>query len=146
MTPETRRSSHPRNYFVTAAFLILAGLLLGLGLSAALDLQKPSLAERTSSAPDAVVAAAPSAAALPESPFVAVVDKALPAVVFIDVRKDVSASVDDQDDLLRRFFGDGRSRNPQTRPSSGRVSSSIARATSSPTTTSSARPATSRSR
>jgi hypothetical protein len=38
-----------------------------------------------------------------------VVDKALPAVVFIDVRKNVESGAngdDPRDELFRRFFGD----------------------------------------
>jgi len=44
---------------------------------------------------------------MPESPFAEVVEKALPAVVFIDVRKKVGGddSADPQDEIMRRFFG-----------------------------------------
>jgi len=105
--------TRPRSTYVTAVVLLLVGVVAGLGLSAGLGLQPASRAELQ-------LAASPAAsAALPESPFVGVVEKALPAVVFIDVRKRVGASSDDpQDELMRRFFGEG-SRRPQTRPSSG---------------------------
>jgi serine protease Do len=53
-----------------------------------------------------------------ESPFVAVVEQALPAVVFIDVRKKASAE-GGQDELFRRFFGQDAPRRQQTQPSSG---------------------------
>jgi serine protease Do len=107
-TPHT-----PRRFYAAAAVLVLVGLVIGLGVSAVFDLQKPSLAQRPQ------LAATTSSAPVPESPFVAVVDKALPAVVFVDVRKSVAASSDAGDDLLRRFFGDGMRQQPRTRPSSG---------------------------
>jgi len=115
MTRVSPAHKQPRHYYVAAAVLILMGLVVGLGVSAVFDLQKPSLAQKPE------LHATTSSAPLPESPFVSVVDKALPAVVFVDVRKEVSASSDDSDDLLRRFFGDGgRTRqHPRTRPSSG---------------------------
>ncbi len=104
----------PRSYFVGAAALVLAGLVLGLGLSAGLRLQ------RTSTAATAELAAVTNSAPVPESPFVGVVQKALPAVVFIDVRKKASAeSSDPNDDLLRRFFDNQMPRRQQRTPSSG---------------------------
>jgi len=106
--------NQPRKFYVAASILVLVGLVIGLGVSAVFDLQKPSLAQRGE------LHATTSSAPVPESPFVSVVDRALPAVVFIDVRKNVSASNEDGDDLLRRFFGDGmRQQRPRTRPSSG---------------------------
>src|SRR5262249_41532060 len=53
-----------------------------------------------------------------------VVEKTLPAVVFIDVKKTVSSndSGDPQEELLRRFFGrgdDNGNGRPRTTPSSG---------------------------
>ena len=105
----------PRRYYLGAAALVLAGLVMGLGLSSGLGIQRPSMAQR------ATVSPAPSASAVPESPFVSVVDKALPAVVFVDVRKKASArgdSDDPQAELFRRFFGD-QMRRPQNVPSSG---------------------------
>ncbi len=106
----------PRSYFLGASALILAGLVVGLGLSAGLNLQRAS---RAAGAEVASVAMQNSAA-LPESPFVPVVERALPAVVFIDVEKKVSASDDGgADDFMRRFFGDVAPRHPQRMPSSG---------------------------
>jgi Do/DeqQ family serine protease len=104
----------PRSYFVGATALVLAGLVLGLGLSAGLRLQ------RNSHAATAELAAVSNTAPLPESPFVGVVAKALPAVCFIDVRKKASAeSVDPGDDILRHFFDSPSPRHPQRTPSSG---------------------------
>ncbi|HTO92189.1 MAG TPA: Do family serine endopeptidase [Candidatus Sulfotelmatobacter sp.] len=113
---------HPRSYVVVAALLVLVGVAAGLGLSAGLDLSHGTAANHGSVFAVPASAAAPSAsAALPESPFVGVVDKALPAVVFIDVRKKVGGgdSDDPQEQLFRRFFGEDSPRKPTYRPSSG---------------------------
>ena len=58
----------PRNYVVGAAVLVLAGLVMGLGLSAGLGIQRTSRATT-----DVQLAASSAAAAYPESPFVSVV-------------------------------------------------------------------------
>src|SRR5205085_11067357 len=107
--------TRPRTFYIGAIVLVLVGLVIGLGLSAGLDPQ------RGASAPNAAVAASTSAmAALPESPFTAVVDRALPAVVFIDVKKTTGGDSDDpQQELFRRFFGDTQRQQPRTTPSSG---------------------------
>lgn len=117
MKQDSVRGIRPRSYYIGAAALVLVGLMIGLGLSTSLDLQ------RVSTAGKAGLAAITSSTPLPESPFVGVVEKALPAVVFIDVRKKVAArsggSGDDpQEDLFRRFFGD-QMRREQRVPSSG---------------------------
>ena len=111
----------PRHYFLGAAALAVGGVVLGLGLSAGLNLPRPLRAA------DATYAASASATsgAIPESPFVSVVEKALPAVVFIDVQKKAGAEdgAGGADDFMRRFFGDqGQGQNPhrqQRVPSSG---------------------------
>jgi serine protease Do len=103
----------PRSYFIGAAALVLAGLVLGLGLSAGLNLQ------RVTHAANAQFAAVSNSAPLPESPFVAVVQKSLPAVVFIDVRKKATGADDPNDEFLRRFFNDQSPRRMQRTPSSG---------------------------
>jgi len=104
----------PRSYFLGAAALILAGLVLGLGISAGLGVQKASRAT------EAQLAATVNREALPESPFVSVVDRALPAVVFIEASRKSSSSApsDPNQDFMRRFFGDG-SRMRERAPSSG---------------------------
>lgn len=108
------RVTTPRQYFVGATVLIAVGLVLGLGISAGFNLP------RSTRAADAQVASVPSSsAALPESPFVGVVNKALPAVVFIDVTKKVGGDGGDpQDEFMRRFFGQGTPRQQRV-PSSG---------------------------
>jgi serine protease Do len=106
-------SDRPRGYFAGAAILVAVGLVIGLGLSATLGIQRPSTAQRAESSVPAITAPG-------ESPFTAVVEQALPAVVFIDVRKKVGGgSSDPQEELFRRFFGQDGQRRPQVQPSSG---------------------------
>jgi Do/DeqQ family serine protease len=106
------RVTSPRSYYLGAAALIAAGLVLGLGLSAGLNLP------RVSRASDVQLAAVTNTAPLPESPFVSVVDRALPAVVFIDVTKKVGGDGDGSDEFMRRFFGQPMPRQQRV-PSSG---------------------------
>ena len=106
------RVTSPRNYYLGAAALVAAGLVLGLGLSVGLDLPSKSQAS------DVQLAAVTNSAPLPESPFVPVVDKALPAVVFIDVTKKVGGDGDGSDEFMRRFFGQPMPRQQRV-PSSG---------------------------
>src|ERR1043165_2634172 len=94
------RLTTPRPSFPGATVLIAVGLVLGLGLSAGLNLP------RVSRASNVALAAITNSAPLPESPVVSVVDKALPAVVFIDVTKKVGGDGgDSSDEFMRRFFG-----------------------------------------
>jgi len=106
----------PRGYYVGAMVLVLVGLVLGLGLSASLGLSPSSTAQRSGFQLAQNLGAAP-----PESPFVPVVERALPAVVFVDVKKKVASgdSDDPQDEIFRRLFGDTPRRGPSIRPSSG---------------------------
>ncbi len=113
MASEPVRPIPPRRYFVSGGILLLVGLVIGLGLSAGLGVQLPSRAAKAS------LDATTSSDAVPPSPFVAVVDKSLPAVVFLDVKKKVgSSSGDPQDEMFRRFFGEDQ-RQRQNVPSSG---------------------------
>ena len=107
------RVTSPRSYFLGAAALVVAGLVLGLGLSAGLNLP------RATQASNVALAASSNSAPLPESPFVGLVDRALPAVVFIDVTKKVGGeSGDSSDEFMRRFFGQPMPRQQRV-PSSG---------------------------
>jgi len=106
--------TRPRSHYLTAAGLVLAGLVIGLGLSAGLDLQRDSAAQHRERP-----AIAGGGGSL-ESPFVAVVERTLPAVVFIDVKKKVSgARALPQDEMFRRFFGQEPPSRPRVEPSSG---------------------------
>ena len=109
--------NRPRSYYLGALALLLAGLVLGLGVSARLDLQPASNAQRNAG----FQLAQACGGNLPESPFVSVVEKALPAVVFVDVKKKVggSDSHDPQDEIFKRLFGDNPHRGQQILPSSG---------------------------
>src|SRR5262245_41263201 len=110
-----QRVTTPRSYFLGAAALIVLGVVLGLGLSIGLDLPRPLMAAQ----PEAQLAAVTNSAPLPESPFVTVVDKALPAVVFIDVTRKLGGdSNDSADEFMRRFFGSPMQRQQRV-PSSG---------------------------
>src|SRR5437867_4144802 len=105
--------TRPRSYFLSAVLILVVGVVIGLLLSAGFDLPRAPHAERGTLAVQA------SSGDLPESPFVSVVERALPAVVFVDVRKKTSSDSDDpQDEIFRRFFGEGGQR-PRTLPSSG---------------------------
>jgi len=109
----------PRAYYLGALALLLVGVVVGLGLSAGLGLQPVSTAAKSSSA---TLKPTVSSSEPPASPFVGVVEKTLPAVVFIDVRKKVGGpdSDDPQSEMLKRFFGDTPfGRRPQTAPTSG---------------------------
>ena len=109
----------PRAYYLGALALLLAGVVVGLGLSAGLGLQPVSTAARSVAA---ALKPTVSSDEPPPSPFVGVVQKTLPAVVFIDVRKKISGgdSDDPQGEMLKRFFGDTPfGRHPQTAPTSG---------------------------
>jgi len=113
MTPqETPRNTAPRSYYIGAIALILVGLVIGLGLSAGLELKRSPTGQ-----PAALAA---TTAPETDSPFVGVVERALPAVVFVDVKKKVGGadSDDPQEELFRRFFGE-EMRRPRTMPSSG---------------------------
>jgi serine protease Do len=106
--------TRPRNHYLSAAGLVLAGLVIGLGLSVGLGLQRDSVAQRRERP-----AVAGSDGSL-ESPFVGVVERTLPAVVFIDVKKKVSGTpAFPQDERFRRLFGQEPLSRPRVEPSSG---------------------------
>jgi serine protease Do len=105
--------TRPRSHYLTAAGLVLAGLVIGLGLSAGLGLQRDSVAQRRERP---LVAGGGSL----ESPFVGVVERTLPAVVFINVGKKVSGMPEfPHDERFRRFFGQEPPSRPRVEPSSG---------------------------
>lgn len=106
--------TRPRSHYLTATGLVLAGLVIGLGLSAGLGLQRDSVAQRGERP-----AVAGNGGSL-ESPFVGVVERALPAVVFIDVKKNASGGTAlPQDEMFRRLFGQEPPPRSRVEPSSG---------------------------
>ena len=67
--------TRPRNYYLSAAAILVFGVVIGLMLSAGFDLPR---------APRAGTSAAATATGdMPESPFIAVVERALPAVALV---------------------------------------------------------------
>ncbi|MGH7742550.1 MAG: hypothetical protein ACRENS_11085, partial [Candidatus Eiseniibacteriota bacterium] len=125
MKLESASPIRPRRYYAAAAALLAFGVIVGLGVSASFGWRRAPNAA-TASAPALSVSPAASASSqnldAPESPFVNVVNKTIPAVVFIDVRKKIgtSDSDDPQMEMMKRFFGDTPfGRHPQTAPTSG---------------------------
>ena len=127
MKLESASPIRPRRYYVAAVALLAFGVVVGLGVSASFGFKRAPNAT-AAAAPALSVSAAASASSqnldAPESPFVTVVNKTLPAVVFIDVRKKVGgggdSSDDPQEEMMKRFFGDTPfGRHPQTAPTSG---------------------------
>ncbi|HTM57158.1 MAG TPA: Do family serine endopeptidase [Candidatus Udaeobacter sp.] len=119
MNLSPNRMHRPRGYYIGAALLLALGIVIGLGVSAGFGWQPASTAAR---ALGGAIKPMVSTAEPPASPFVGLVEKTLPAVVFIDVRKKVSSgdSDDPQSEMLKRFFGDSPfGRRPQTQPTSG---------------------------
>lgn len=114
MSSHPSSASPPRRYFIGAAVLILVGLVIGLGISASLEAPKHGAVQKT-----VLAASTPAVTGDLQSPFVGVVKQALPAVVLVDVKKKVGADSDDQqEEMFRRFFGEGQ-RRPRVAPSSG---------------------------
>jgi serine protease Do len=118
MTPQSSPpQTRPRSYYVAAIALLLVGLVIGLGLSAGLDFKRSATMQQPTA-----MAAGSSMLATPESPFVNVVQKAIPAVVYVEVKKQVGGGADSddpQEELFRRFFGEGGRQRPRVAPSSG---------------------------
>jgi len=106
--------ARPRSHYVAGGLFVLVGIVVGLGLSLALDLQRDAAAQRH----DRPVAVGLGSGL--ESPFVTVVEKALPAVVFVDAKKKVAETARfPQDELMRRFFGQEAPPQPRVAPSAG---------------------------
>jgi serine protease Do len=108
----------PRAFLAAGLGFLVIGVAIGLALSGSLQMNPVTVAQSR-----AAIAPAPSAGAL-ESPFSAVVERALPAVVLIEAKKKTSArgSSDEQDpfEMFRRMMPDApHPRMPDTYPSSG---------------------------
>src|SRR5689334_305202 len=104
-----RPISKPARFWASAGIFVALGLVLGLALAGTLRIQPDSVAQTQSNVmQNAALTALPNNST--ESPFVAVVERAAPAVVSIDTRRKVSNSQmggdSDDNELFRRFFGD----------------------------------------
>jgi serine protease Do len=129
--PNSGVTARPARIWAAAGIFVTLGLVLGLALAGTLRLSPESIAQTSSHAvmQNAALSALPLQGT--ESPFVAVVERAAPAVVSIDTRRKVGNSQfggdDEGNDLFRRFFGDpngqGQGSNPRGRsmtvPASG---------------------------
>jgi Do/DeqQ family serine protease len=108
----------PRAFLAAGLGFLVIGVAIGLALSGSLQLNPTTEAQSR-----ATIAPAPASGSL-ESPFTAVVERALPAVVLIEARKKTSRSTttDEQDpfEMFRRMMPNTpHPRLPDTYPSSG---------------------------
>ncbi len=94
--------------------LILVGVVVGVLITAAANLSPLSMAQDGDER--AVEIAASTVTAFGESPFVAVVDEVMPAVVSVDTKRTIRRSADPFEEMWRQFFGQsprGRSSTPR---------------------------------
>ncbi len=89
--------------------LLIAGVVLGVLITANYELSPPSVAQEGASPPP--IASRYSSMATKESPFVAVVDGVLPAVVSVDTKRTIRRSSDPFREMFREFFGERRYRD-----------------------------------
>ncbi len=87
--------------------LLAAGVVLGVLITANYDLAPPSMAREN---PSGGGGYAGLAATGETSPFVAVVDQVLPAVVTVDTKRTVRRGPDPFQEMFRQFFGERRYR------------------------------------
>jgi Do/DeqQ family serine protease len=124
--PNDRPTTRPARFWATAGTFVAVGLVLGLALAGTLRIQPDSIAQTPSPIMQNAAMTAPPLNGT-ESPFVAVVERAAPAVVSIDTRRKVGNSQlggdGDENELFRRFFGDPQGTTPRGRsmtvPASG---------------------------
>ena len=123
--PTDRPTTRPARFWATAGTFVAVGLVLGLALAGTLRIQPDSIAQTQSTIMQNAALSAPPLTG-GESPFVAVVERAAPAVVSIDTRRKVGNSQlgdNDENELFRRFFGDPQGNSPRGRsmtvPASG---------------------------
>jgi len=84
--------------------LIVAGLVLGVMITANYDWAPVSTAQDESPSRAAIMS--PGATVIGDSPFVSVADEVLPAVVGVDTKRTVTRGSDPFQDMFRDFFGD----------------------------------------
>jgi serine protease Do len=89
--------------------LLIAGIVLGVLITANYDLSPTSVAQESASR--APVASRYSSVAAGESPFVGVAEDVLPAVVSVDTKRTIRRSSDPFREMFREFFGERRYRD-----------------------------------
>ena len=122
--PNSGVTARPSRIWAAAGVFVTLGLVLGLALAGTLRLQPDSVAQTQSAVMQNAAMTAPPLNGT-ESPFVAVVERAAPAVVSIDTRRKVGNSQfgggdSDDNELFRRFFGDPQGQGGQGGQGRGR--------------------------
>ena len=99
-------------WLVGGIVLILLGVVVGVLITASTNLSPVSVAQETSDR--ALEVAAETITAFGESPFVAVADEVMPAVVSVDTKRTIRRSSDPFEDMWRQFFGETPRRGQRT--------------------------------
>ncbi|MCK4410280.1 MAG: hypothetical protein KAW67_09345, partial [Candidatus Eisenbacteria sp.] len=88
--------------------LVVVGLILGVVITASTNLAPVSVAQEGSSseAPSGTVTGSYASLAAGRSPFSAVAEEVLPAVVSVDTKRTIRRSADPFGDMFRDMFGD----------------------------------------
>ena len=97
------------SWVLGGTILLIAGVVLGVLITANYEWSPPSVAQESVSPPP--IASRYSTMATKESPFVAVVDGVLPAVVSVDTKRTIRRSSDPFREMFREFFGERRYRD-----------------------------------
>ncbi|MCK4512062.1 Do family serine endopeptidase [bacterium] len=100
-------------WIVGGVSLVLIGVLGGVIITTSSNLAPVSSAQEVRSGGLNVSGVA--TAAFGESPFVAVADEVMPAVVSVDTRRTIRRGVDPFNDMFRRFFGDAPDEDSEPR-------------------------------
>jgi serine protease Do len=87
--------------WIGGAALVVVGFVVGVMITANCDLTPPSIAQE-----EVGMRVAPGGTGVPGSPFVAVADAVLPAVVSVDTKRTVRQGADPFSDMFREFFGE----------------------------------------
>jgi serine protease Do len=97
------------SWLLGGAILVIAGVVLGVLITANYDFSPTSVAQESST--PALIGSRYSAMGTKESPFVGVVDDVLPAVVSVDTKRTIRRSSDPFREMFREFFGEQRYRD-----------------------------------
>jgi serine protease Do len=97
------------SWLIGGAILVIAGVVLGVLITANYDFSPTSVAQETTS--PAPMSSRYSTMSTTESPFVRVADEVLPAVVSVDTKRTIRRSADPFREMFREFFGEQRYRD-----------------------------------